>query len=109
MGALVFIDRNAPVNGAPVRPELAAVGGLAAENGTRIFWRARRLLERRPLANVRGGASTWIYSAWAVPVSENKFSLGRPNRPRDQIYAYTIRRLAIWRTASLEIWCESRK
>jgi hypothetical protein len=34
VGALVFIDRNPPVEGRPVRPNIAAVGGLATENGT---------------------------------------------------------------------------
>jgi len=33
-GALVFIDRNSPDEGRPVRPNIAAVGGLATENGT---------------------------------------------------------------------------
>ncbi|HWJ05592.1 MAG TPA: BamA/TamA family outer membrane protein, partial [Steroidobacteraceae bacterium] len=33
-GALVFIDRNAPDDGKPVRPNIAAVGGFATENGT---------------------------------------------------------------------------
>jgi hypothetical protein len=35
VGALVFIDRQPPVEGQPfVRPNIAAVGGLATENGT---------------------------------------------------------------------------
>jgi hypothetical protein len=34
LGALVFIDRNAPVEGHFVRPNIAAVGGLATQNGT---------------------------------------------------------------------------
>lgn len=35
VGALVFIDRKPPVEGQPfVRPNIAAVGGLATENGT---------------------------------------------------------------------------
>jgi hypothetical protein len=34
LGALVFINRNAPVGGHFVRPNIAAVGGLATQNGT---------------------------------------------------------------------------
>jgi hypothetical protein len=34
LGALVFIDRNAPVDGHFVRPNVAAAGGLATQNGT---------------------------------------------------------------------------
>lgn len=34
VGALVFVDRNAPVDGHFVRPNVAAVGGLKTENGT---------------------------------------------------------------------------
>jgi hypothetical protein len=34
LGALVFIDRNASVDGHFVRPNIAAVGGLATQNGT---------------------------------------------------------------------------
>src|SRR5512136_2583536 len=50
LGALVFIDRNAPVDGHFVRPNIAAAGGLATQNGTEgVFaahlgtWRDGRL------------------------------------------------------------------
>ncbi len=34
-GGLVFIDRNAPADGHPVRPNVALVGGFGTENGSR--------------------------------------------------------------------------
>ena len=84
LGALVFIDRHAPGHGQPhARPNIAAIGGLATENGTRgLFglhlgtWMDGRL---RTLAGIAD-----------ADVNLDFFGLGGDRRPGDPGLGYSI-------------------
>lgn len=70
VGALVFIDRKEPGQGQSyARPNIAAIGGLATENGTRGLFAAH-------LGNWRGGRLRTL-AAWAdADVNLEFFGLG---------------------------------
>lgn len=70
VGALVFVDRNEPVDGQPVRPNLAAVGGFATENGTQGYFGGH-------IGNWDGGRLRTVIALADADVNLEYFGLGQ--------------------------------
>ena len=69
-GALVFVDRNDPVDGQPVRPNLAAVGGMATANGSQGYFAGH-------IGNWRGGRLRTSLAVADAQVNLEYFGLGQ--------------------------------
>lgn len=68
--ALIFIDRNEPAGGKPVRPNLAAVGALATENGTSGYFGGH-------VGNWKGGRLRTVVALADADVNLEFFGLGQ--------------------------------
>jgi hypothetical protein len=83
-GALVFIDRDVPGKGQPgVRPNIAVVGGLATENGTRGLFAAH-------LGTWMDGKLRTLVGVADADINLDFFGLGGERRPDGGEVGYSI-------------------
>jgi hypothetical protein len=84
IGSVVFVDRNEPAPGQPfARPNIAAVGGLATENGTQGAFGAH-------LGNWREGRVRTLAALAKVDLNLDFFGLGAGQGPPANGVGYAI-------------------